>query len=110
MQTPGPLFQDSAQDGPETSEPKNRRSPIIPRKYEYQKRGPVLIKALIDQFLITRYEAATLVAKSKLAALETLVGRMPNMSDNILIKTIETLSQIAEVDISAITDSGELKR
>ena len=48
----------------------------------------VLIKALQDQFLITRYEAAALVAKSKLAALEILIGRMPNMSDNMLIKTI----------------------
>ena len=70
----------------------------------------VLINALIDQFLITRYEAAALVAKSKLAALEILIGRMPNMSDNMLIRTNETLAQIAEVDISAIIGSGELKR
>ena len=70
----------------------------------------VLINALIDQFLITRYEAAALVAKSKLAALEILIGRMPNMSDNMLIKTIEILSQITEVDMASIIGSGELKR
>jgi len=70
----------------------------------------VLINALIDQFLITRYDFATLIAKTKLAALETLVGRMPNMSDNMLIKTIEILSQITEVDIASIIGSGELKR
>jgi len=79
-------------------------------EFDRTKDQSVLINALIDQFLITRYDFATLIAKTKLAALETLVGRMPNMSDNMLIKTIETLSQIAEVDISAITDSGELKR
>jgi chromosome condensin MukBEF MukE localization factor len=79
-------------------------------EFDRTKDRSVLIKALIDQFLITRYEAATLVAKSKLAALEILIGRMLNMSDNMLIKTIETLSQIAEVDISAIIGSGELKR
>jgi len=79
-------------------------------EFDRTKDQSVLINALIDQFLITRYDFATLIAKTKLAALETLVGRMPNMSDNMLIKTIETLSKIAEVDISAITDSGELKR
>ena len=75
-------------------------------EFDRTKDQSVLINALIDQFLITRYDFATLIAKTKLAALETLVGRMPNMSNNMLIKTIETLSQIAEVDISAITDSG----
>ena len=66
----------------------------------------VLINALIDQFLITRYEAATLVAKSKLAALEILIGRMSGMSDNMLIKTIEILFQIGVVDMTSITGSG----
>ena len=72
--------------------------------------GKALIKALIDQFLITRYASATLVEKSRIAALEILIGRMPNMSDNMLIKMIEALTQIAEVDISSITGSGEVKR
>jgi hypothetical protein len=50
----------------------------------------VLIKALQDQFLITRYDSATLVEETRLAALEILIGRMSKMSDNMLIKTIET--------------------
>jgi hypothetical protein len=60
--------------------------------------------------LITRYASATLVEKNRIAALEILIGRMPNMSDNMLIKMIEALTQIAEVDISSITGSGEVKR
>ena len=77
-------------------------------QFERTKDRSVLIKAVIDQFLITRYVSATLVEKSRIAALEILIGRMPNMSDNMLIKTIETLTQIAEVDISS--SSGEVKR
>ena len=60
--------------------------------------------------MITRYASATLVQKSRIAALQILIDRMPNMSDNMLIKTIETLTQIAEVDISSIIGSGEVKR
>ena len=60
--------------------------------------------------MITRYASATLVEKNRIAALEILIGRMPNMSDNMLIKMIEALTQIAEVDISSITGSGEVKR
>ena len=79
-------------------------------EFDRTKDQSVLIKAVIDQLLITRYASATLVAKCKLAALEILIGRMPNMSDNMLIKTIETLSQIGEVDMTLITGSGEVKR
>ena len=70
----------------------------------------VLIKALRDQLLIARYDSAMLVEKARIAALETLIGRMSEMSDNMLIKIIEALTQIAEVDISSITGSGEVKR
>ena len=42
--------------------------------------------------------------------MEILIGRMPNMSDNMLIKTIETLTQISGVDISSIIGSDEVKR
>jgi hypothetical protein len=70
----------------------------------------VLIKALRDQLLIARYDSAMLVEKARIAALETLIGRMSEMSDNMLIKIIEALTQIAKVDISSITGSGEVKR
>ena len=62
-------------------------------EFDGTKDQSVLIKALIDQFLITRYVSATLVEKSRIAALEILIDRMPNMSDNMLIKTIETLAK-----------------
>ena len=70
----------------------------------------VLIKALRDQLLIARYDSAMLVEKARIAALETLIGRMSEMSNNMLIKIIEALTQIAKVDISSITGSGEVKR
>jgi len=79
-------------------------------EFDRTKDRSVLIKALIDQFLITRYASATLVEKSRIAALQILIDRMPNMSDNMLIKTIETLTQILGVDISSIIGSDEVKR
>jgi hypothetical protein len=79
-------------------------------EFDGTKDQSALIKAVIDQLLITRYDSATLVAKTKLVALEILIERMPNMSDNMLIRTIETLSQIGEVDMTLITGSGEVKR
>ena len=69
-------------------------------EFERTKDRSVLIKA------ITRYDSATLVEKSKLAALEILIGRMSGMSDNMLIKTIEILFQIGVVDMTSITGSG----
>ena len=44
--------------------------------------------------LIRRYGSAALAEKAMLAALEILSIRIPKMSDNMLIRTIETLSQI----------------
>jgi hypothetical protein len=79
-------------------------------KFDRTKDRSVLIKALRDRFLITRYDSATLVEKCKLAALEILIGRMPKMSDNRLIKTMETLYQIGAMDITSITGSGQVKR
>ena len=68
------------------------------------------IEVLRDQFLVTRYQSATLVEKSRLAALGILIGRLPEMSDNMLIRTIETLSKIGGVDMTSITDSSQVKR
>src|SRR5215471_4397823 len=79
-------------------------------EFDRSKDRSVLIRALIDQFLITRYASATLVEKSMIAALERLIGRMLNLQDNMLVKAIKTLTKIAEVDISSIIGSGEVKR
>jgi hypothetical protein len=78
--------------------------------FDITKDRSVLIDALPDQCLITMYDSATLVEKARLAALEILVDRMPEMSDNMLIKTIETLSQIGAVNMTSITGSGQVKR
>jgi hypothetical protein len=51
-----------------------------------------------------------LIEKSMSAALEILIGRMSKMSDNMIIKTIETLFKIGLVDMSSIIGSDEVKR
>ena len=79
-------------------------------EFDIIKDRSVIINALRDQYLITMYDSATLVEKAKMAALEALIGRMPGMSDNMLIKTIETLSQIGAVDMASITGSVQVKR
>jgi hypothetical protein len=76
-------------------------------EFDRTKDRSVLIKALRDRFLIARYDSAALVEKNRLAASEILIGRMPKMSDNMLIKTIETLSQVGAVDMTSITGSGK---
>ena len=79
-------------------------------EFDIIKDRSVIINALRDQYLITMYDSAALVEKAKMAALEALIGRMPGMSDNMLIKTIETLSQIGAADMASITGSVEVKR
>jgi hypothetical protein len=72
-------------------------------EFDRTKDRSVLIKALQDELMIARYKSATLVEKGRNAALEQLISRMPEMSDNMLLKTIETLSKIATVDTISIT-------
>jgi hypothetical protein len=78
---------------------------------EFDKSGDrsVLIKALRDQFLITRYDAKMLIEKSMSAALEILIDRMSVMSNNMLLKTIEILFEIGAVDMTS-TGSDDVKR
>ena len=69
-----------------------------------------LINGLRDQCLTRMYDSATHVEKARRSALEILIDRIPKMSDNMLIRTIETLTEIAEVDISSTFGSREVKR
>jgi hypothetical protein len=80
------------------------------RELEGTKDRSVLTDALQDQYVITMYDSATLVETAKIAALEALISRMPGMSDNMLIKTIEILSKIGEADMASITGSVQVKR
>jgi hypothetical protein len=82
---------------------------VLIRELEETKDRSVLADAPQDQYVITMYDSATLVEKAKIAALETLIGRMPGMSDNMLIKALETLSQIGAVNMTSITGSGQVK-
>jgi hypothetical protein len=66
----------------------------------------VFLKALKEQFLITRYDAASKVEKNRLVALDILLNRMTSMSDNMLIKTVQMLSDIGAVDLESIVGTG----
>jgi hypothetical protein len=81
---------------------------VLIRELEETKDRSVPTDALRDQYVITMYDSATLIEKAKIAALETLMGRMPGMSDNLLIKTLEILSRIREMNMTSIT--GSVKR
>jgi len=48
-----------------------------------------LINGLRDQCLTRMYDSATHVEKARRSALEILIDRIPKMSDNMLIRTIE---------------------
>jgi hypothetical protein len=60
--------------------------------------------------MITRYDSATLVETGRIVALAMLIGRISKMSDNMLLKTIETLSKIATVNTTSITSLGNPPR
>jgi hypothetical protein len=70
--------------------------------YDKNRDRSVLIKALREQFLTLRYDAAGLVERDRLAALEILFERMPDMSDSMLLKTVQVLSDIGAVDMTPI--------
>ena len=74
-------------------------------EFDRTKDPAVLIKALRDQFMITRYDSATLVETGRIVALSILIGRMSNISDNMLIKTLETLSKMGVVETTSITSA-----
>jgi hypothetical protein len=78
---------------------------LIPELEEFDitKDRSVLINAIRDEYLSTVYESATLVEKARLAAAQTLISRMQEMSDNMLIKVLETLGA---VNMTSITGSG----
>jgi hypothetical protein len=55
-------------------------------EFDRTKDPSVLIKALQDQFMITRYDSATLVETGRIVALAVLIGRMSKMSDNYKVR------------------------
>jgi hypothetical protein len=74
--------------------------------YDKSRDRSVLIKALRDQFLVHRYDAAGLVERDRLAALEILFDRMPGMSDSMLLKTVQVLSEIGAADLQSVASSS----
>ena len=74
--------------------------------YDKSRDRSILIKALRDQFLVRRYDASGLVERDRLAALEILFERMPGMSDSMLLKTVQVLSEIGSDDMQSATGSS----
>jgi hypothetical protein len=76
--------------------------------YEANKDRSVLIKALREQFLITRQNSAVEMEKARLKALEVLVDRMDKMSEPMLLKTIASLSDIGGLDLTLLTKNNNV--
>jgi hypothetical protein len=71
-------------------------------QYDKNRDRSVLIKALRDQFLMTRYNSAVKVEDTRLRALDILISRMDNMSDNMLMRLVDNLSSAGAVDLEMI--------
>jgi len=61
------------------------------------------IRQLQSIFIMKRLQTSTYVEGVRQKALEHLVSKMEDMSAGLLLKTIETLAQIGEIDISSVT-------
>ena len=76
--------------------------------YDSNKDRSVLIKALRDQFIMMRHNAAVEVEKNKLLAMEILVNRMAKMSDAMLLRTLSLLSDIGGFDFSLLNKASQV--
>jgi hypothetical protein len=67
------------------------------------------IRSVQDIFIMKRLNAASTIEDARARAIESLTSKLATMSPGLLLKTIETLSQVGEVDIGAITGSPNTK-
>jgi hypothetical protein len=71
---------------------------------EYKKSGDrqELVNVLRDQFLLKRHETAARSEEARYSAIEMLIAKMPDMSENMLLRVIDTLAKVGEIDVQAI--------
>jgi hypothetical protein len=70
--------------------------------YDRDKDRRSLLSALKEQFLLNRFLAASQAENNRNLALRILFGRMEQMSDAMLLKTIKELSEIGALDMSVV--------
>jgi hypothetical protein len=70
--------------------------------YDRDKDRRSLLTALKEQFLLNRFLAASQAESNRNLALRILFGRMEQMSDAMLLKTIKKLSEIGALDMSVV--------
>jgi hypothetical protein len=63
-----------------------------------------LVTALKDQFLAHRHYSASKTEQARQLAAEILLSKIPNMSDNMLIRVIEVLAKVGEIDMQALVN------
>lgn len=71
-------------------------------EYLRTKDRTALVNALRDQFLAQRHSSATATEAAREMAARVLIGRIPQMSDNMLIRAISELAKIGDIDTQAI--------
>jgi hypothetical protein len=77
--------------------------------YDKSRDRGVFIKAIRDQFLMTRYHSAVKAEDTRLKALDILIGRLENMSDNMLMRLVENLSGAGARDLELIAGGSGAK-
>jgi hypothetical protein len=78
-------------------------------QYDKNRDRSVFIKAVRDQFLMTRYHSSVKVEDTRLRALDILISRMDTMSDNMLMRLVENLSGAGARDLELIIGGSSAK-
>jgi hypothetical protein len=73
------------------------------KEFENSGSRRVLIDALRDNFLLARSSTATKSENARTRALDTLISRIPDMSEDMLLEVVDVPSKVGEFDLSVIT-------
>jgi hypothetical protein len=71
-------------------------------EYNKSRDRTALVSALKDQFLAQRHVSAAETERARRRAAQALLDRIPAMSDNMLLRVVETLARVGEADVQAV--------
>jgi hypothetical protein len=71
-------------------------------EYSKSRDRTALVNALRDQFLAQRHISAAKTELTRQLAAEVLLAKIPNMGENMLIRVVESLARVGEIDMRAL--------
>jgi hypothetical protein len=83
---------------------------FVPDEYLRSLRRFVLVDELRVKFLANRQIAVSKSDHAKMLALNILINKLPNMSENMLLRVIESLARAGEIDMQTIFGMSTHKR